>query len=57
MARMSNIGFGPRNIIKSLILSIAVYLITLSPSFGLAFLGFHLVYTLLGQLLGFERRE
>jgi hypothetical protein len=57
MARMSGIGFGPRNILKSLILSLAVYLMSLSVAYGLTFLGFNVIYTLAGQLLGFERRE
>ena len=52
-----HIGFGPANILRGIIFAVAVHLITGSIGSSLMFLGFYLVYTVCGQLLGLEGME
>ncbi|MFH0861532.1 MAG: hypothetical protein V1875_00745 [Candidatus Altiarchaeota archaeon] len=52
-----HIGFGPANILRGLIFAVAVHLITGSIGSPLMFLGFYLLYIVVGQLLGLEVME
>jgi len=52
-----HIGLGPANLMRGLIFTVAVHLITGSIGGSLTFLGFYLLYTVCGQLLGLEVME
>jgi hypothetical protein len=57
MHRKPPVGIGPANLVRSIIVSGAVYLITGSFMQSLAFFGFYVIFTIANQLVGLEHRQ
>jgi hypothetical protein len=52
-----HIGLGPANIVRGIIFTLVVHLITGTIGGALIFMGFYVIYTICGQLLGLENME